>query len=298
MKKISLVLISITILVAGWYLFVKKYGYEIRFESKYGQGSIYYDFVDASIINESQITIEKKYEEIIQKKHLGDTLFTFKWRFLYKTDSTTRVIIQVRNENAPLSSRLNILNPINARYSNQLKTYFKEYHKYMVASQKDYEVTLTGQDSLEHTSCVCTTTTTSLSDKATAMRSLLFKLQEFFDKNKIKQIDNPLLRLTDWDTDKEKITFDFCFPILDRSNLVKTPHTFITQIDAANSLTSEFKGNYRYSHRAWQDLKLQAKRDHIELSDTLIEVYYNNPMIDNSSSRTWKSKTYIPINKP
>lgn len=294
MKRFFTTLFILGILAAAWYLFIKEYDYQINFKGAYGPASIYYDLLDAEASNTENITAKKNFTNIIQHKTLGDTLYTFEWLLKPETDSTTQITVNIKDESNPFAARLNVLNPFDDFYSSNLKHYFIQFNKNLSQAQSAYAVKLGNKEKFEGGYCICASSRNKLNKKATEMTGLLSVIQQFFDKNNVKPSGNPLLYVSNWDVDNSEITFEFCFPINQRDSLETTTGTTLKTLPSFNALTAEFTGNYAFSHRSWADLLLKAKREDIPVKKNLIEVYYNNPMVEIEATK-WKSKIYMPL---
>ena len=294
MKRFFTVFLALGILVAAWYLFIKEYDYQVNFKGAYGPASIYYDLLDAEAANTENITAKRNFTDIIQYKTLGDTLYTFEWLMKPENDSTTHITVNIKDKSNPIAARLNVLNPFDDFYSSNLKQYFIQFNKNLSQAQSAYSVKLGKQEKFEGGYCVCASSRNKLNKKATEMTGLLSVIQQFFDKNNVKPNGNPLLYVSDWDVHNNEIAFDFCFPINKRDSLETTRGTNLKTLPSFDALTSEFKGNYAFSHRSWADLLLKAEREDIPVEKNLIEVYYNNPTIEIEATK-WKSKIYMPL---
>lgn len=105
-----------------------------------------------------------------------------------------------------------------------------------------------------------------------------------------------MLKVTQWDNDKNEIVFDFCFPIQLSDNLRENQEIKLKQIKSSKSLHAVFNGNYRQSHLAWFDLYEKARRENISVDLLPLEVYFDNPMTG-SESVVWRADIYLPLSE-
>lgn len=296
MKKIGIVLLSLVILALGWYLFVKKFDYQISFKTKYGPSAIYYDFYDAQEINRDTLLSSIKYSQLEQRSILGDTTFLFEWNFEKNTDSTTQVTVNIKESSHPFAARLNVLNPFNSDYVTQLKSYFKEYNWLMDEKQKKYRIDQELQETIfTGKTCVCTFSEAKINFKAHNMLDQLSILDYFFYENNVKPTGDPLLIMEKWDHDEEHIKFKFCFPLKMSDSLALTRNTTFENIPDFEAYGATYNGNYKFSHRQWAEMQSQIKQKGEKVSDTIIEVYHNSPLVD-TNAENWSATVYIPKN--
>ena len=294
-KRIVLSLLVLALCIAGWYLFIKEYDYQVNFKGNYGQASVYYDLLDAQKSNEQNQISKQPFQEILENKQLGDTLFTFQWLLQTETDSTTHITVNIKDRTNPLAARISVLNPFDNTYSSYLKKYFIELKNDLKVAQSAYSVNLDEEkEEFKGKYCVCAQGESKTDQKASEMLALMGVIDRFFNKNQLKPIDNPLLWIENWNNLENKINFNFCFPINKSDSLVFTPGTSLKMLPSFEAVTAEFTGNYKLSHRSWGDLLLKSDADHIQIDKKIIEVYYNNPMTE-SNSETWKSRIYMPV---
>ncbi|MAZ27607.1 MAG: hypothetical protein CL868_11095 [Cytophagaceae bacterium] len=294
MKKIALILLILVVAGLSWYLFIKPYDYSVSFRTKYGPSAVYYDFLDARDINTDSLLSTKKYSEIQQVKTLGDTIFNLRWHFAKASDSTTKVTVDVRDETHTVAARVNVLNPFNSRYTDQLKSYFNEYNWLMDEKQREYTIGQTIKDTVfAARECICTSSSSKIRLKAHHMVEQLADLDDFFFENQVKPTGDPLLLLEKWNEPNDYITFDFCFPILKNDSLRLTPKTHFISLPSLPSYSAAYKGNYKYSHRQWAEMGSKLAEEGAAHQDTIIEVYHNSPLVD-TNPKSWKATIYIP----
>jgi len=294
-KRILVILLVFALGGVIWYLFIKEYDYQVNFKGNYGSASVYYDLLDAQKSNQKNQISKEPFQEILENKQLDDTLFTFQWILQTETDSTTHVTVNIKDRTNPLAARLNILNPFDDSYSSYLKKYFLELKKNLDYAQSTYSVKLDQEkNDFKGQYCVCAQGESETEQKAPIMLALMGSIDHFFNKNNLSPADSPMLWVNQWDLVKNRISFNFCFPIAKKDSLVTTPGITLKTLPSFEALSAEFTGNYRLSHRAWADLLLNAKSKNIALDKEVIEVLYNNPRTE-SNSETWKAKIYMPL---
>ena len=109
------------------------------------------------------------------------------------------------------------------------------------------------------------------------------------------QLDGPpLIKIIDWDQEKDRIRFNFCFPVLQQVSLPELPEIQYVSIKPNKVLKAEYYGNYQTSDRAWYALMDYADKNNISVSKLPVEVFYSNPTIGGDAMQ-WKAEIYMPI---
>ncbi|HEA31007.1 MAG TPA: hypothetical protein ENH91_13615 [Leeuwenhoekiella sp.] len=303
MKKVIIIFCSVIILSLCWYLFIKKYDYQISFESDYGPGAVYQEVLDLKTLNSTDslktVTLNgwKSFNKITQTAHLKEVdSIELVWDFEALHDSITKITVRTRSTTNKFLQRLSIINPF------QKNNYIQELKEDLIAFQKQlYELKgiytiQQGEDAVTTpgATCACITSTTSIKGKAGAMIANISRLEEFLNKNELKQDGFPMVQVRHWYIPENIITFDFCFPIAENATARAENDVFIRKIESTKAISATFHGNYKLSHRAWFDLYERAKNENLSIIAEPLEVYRGNPM-NGGNPIKWQADIYLPL---
>ncbi|MGB8705777.1 MAG: hypothetical protein WCD31_12160, partial [Gillisia sp.] len=262
MKKFFYAFLFIGIAVVVWYLFIKEYDYQFRFNAKYGPASVYKEILQWENFDEKdslfhiKLLRKKPFTEILQEVKLqGNKNLRLQWELEYKNDSVTRVLVNTLASGHSLSNRLQILNPFaESTYVSRLKPKLGRLLQDLSKRQDSYSITF--KDTLTSPSVYCAyiKTKSTAEGKARAMTSYVGELEDYLQQNHLKLKGHPMVKITHWDLQTDSIYFDFCFPIEYKKGLPETGDVKLKEIKASKSLLAVFHGNYGLTHLAWYDL--------------------------------------------
>lgn len=304
MKKIILVFLGLVFLGLGWFLFIKEFDHQFRFETKYGPGTAYQEILNvdkfkADDPNSNVRTLKKEpFKNLVQQVDLlnGNHLI-LDWNFDFVNDSVTQVTVHTLDEQNSFQNRLKILNPFGKNEKIAiLKSTLSALNTKINAHQNYYKITLKDTASNPASKCACITSSTTIEKKAMAMMSTIDKLEDFVEHNELKLEGFPMLKVTYWDLETDEITFDFCFPITAKKDLVANGTIQLKRIESQESLEAVFNGNYRLSHLTWLDLIEKAQRENIAVENLPLEIYYTNPRMGGDAIE-WKAVVFMPLKK-
>ena len=304
MRKIIIISFALAIIAALWYIFIKEYDYQFRFKAKYGPATVYQEilnwqnFTSLDTLQNIKVLEKDPYSGILQKVKLSnkDSLL-MEWEFEYINDSVTQVIVYTLGSKNQFKNRLGILNPFKkSSHLAKLKEKLSAFNERLNTRQKAYKITITDTLTSPAFDCACITSKSTMESKASAMMATVRIIEAYILENDLNLQGSPLLKITNWDMDKNEIVFDFCFPIQFRDNLNETEEIQFKHIKSSKSLHAVFNGNYRQSHFAWLDLYEKARRENIAVIPLPLEVYFDNPMTG-SESIDWRADIYMPLSE-
>lgn len=305
MKKILLIFLALLLSGSVWYLFIKKYDYQFTMEAKYGPGSVYNEISEWKRLNpdisKDNIAVSQgePFKNLTQKVYsFDDEAVEFYWEFEKRNDSLTDVVLNVRSENNSLGNRLDIMNPfVESNYIDSLKQHLLAYRLRLQNYQTAYRIQIT--DSIVNSpalDCIChTSKNIPVKGKAVEMVKTIDILEDYLLNRDLKLTGSPFVQVIKWNRDENIIDFDFCFPVnLPRDSRPNGEVKF-REIPSSKSLKAVFNGNYRLSHKAWFDLLYTAEEMELKTDGLPLEVFFNNPNVESTSSTTWKAEIYLPI---
>ena len=302
MKKIISISLVVALIVAVWYLFVKEYDYQFRFKANYGPATVYQEilnwenFTPADTLANIKVINKEPYSGLLQEVDLDNkNSLLMEWEFEYINDSVTQVTVNTLDKENQFKNRLEILNPFKkSRHFAKLKEHFSAFNEMLNVRQNAYKITISDTVTSPSFDCACITSKTKVENKANAMMATIRTIEYYLSDNDLKLQGFPLLKVSQWDMDKNEIVFDFCFPIKSIDSLKETGEIRLMHIESSKSLFAVFNGNYRQSHFAWLDLYEKARRENIAVNPLPLEVYIDNPMMG-AESAEWRADIYLPL---
>lgn len=304
MKKLFLLVLILAVSTLVWFLFIKKYDYQFHFKTLAGMASTYEEIKGGQalgLFNEQGIvTTEEEFpfSHLVQNVTSGDTILSMEWRLEYENDSVTRVKVRTLNNEHKLKNRLAILNPFRqSEYVFNLAQKLSKFKQRLDLKQGFYAINIEEISKSPELTCICTTSTNiGIKKKALEMMEKIEIIESYLVQYNLKLNGYPFLKVTDWDISKEKINFDFCFPLDIPEGLEETELVKIKNYPGQESLKGIFNGNYRESHLAWYELLAKARRDDIAVEQKPLEIYFNDPRMGENAIE-WKAEVFMPLDK-
>lgn len=302
MKKNKILLTIVLLGSLVWYLFIKPHDYIVRFKIQTSPGTLFSAVEEWNMINQKKNIFSYKINNKVPFRSLSETLYVnemdleIDWSFKSLTDSTTQVIAGITEE------KNSIYNRITAPFANTL---FKKMILELVQDYKDgiedqlkkkFKVTVVGVDlTPELNYAYVEYKNIQIRNKARQMMKKDFKLLTFINKHDLKKGEFPFLIVNNWNLDKNTIDFRYCFPVKRIDSIPYSKDIKFDTMISKKALKLIYNGNYSTSDRGWFALKEYAKRHNINVTNKLVEIYYDNPNISGDEIN-WKTEVYLLIN--
>lgn len=294
MKKVIWTIGGVAVLVLSWYLFIRPFEFEVNFDSKTLPGDIIQTIKiwDRSMENAVVEKVDSIYS-LTQKITWRERSYVYTWNFELTDDSTTHVNIQITEPGRKIRNKL--LVPFTNQYIEQdAKDIAQQFFNILKEHLRITRVTILGETEMESSFCVCSTLETKQIEKANGMMRDFDLLTSFIVNNNLAANGKPIVRITAWDHNLDKVKFDFCFPIVKTDSLPSSNLVFYTEIKGQRALKAEYNGNYITSDRAWYALQKFAKDNDYEVNGLPIEQFFNNPNLGRNEHQ-WRADVYLPI---
>jgi effector-binding domain-containing protein len=298
-KRLAYIILLLLVGTGIWYVFIKKYDYQVSFEAKHAPGIVY-----QKLLNWNQGRATKEVYTILNKTPFSevelelnqDSLKTLmKWEFYSISDSVTKVKIHFKDQENSISERLKFLVGQSGFVKNSIKT-AKKVRTELIAHNTRYRVNTPEIAIMPERRCACTKTDSiKMLLKANNMMRENEKLAYFLVRNGLSVTDFPLLKVTRWDQDKEEIDIEFCFPVpKDKDDYLPIDGVYLKSFPKQKALKTIFNGNYLISDRAWYKAVDYAERNQIDIEPNPIEFYYDDPH-SGTNELSWKAEIFFPI---
>ena len=299
MKRIIAFLLIIVSVVIIWYLFIKKYDYQVSFLVKGAPGSIYHQVIGweswgEDLKTKNVTTLDTLlFKKIRQKVSLKDTVLNLDWNIVSVNDSISKIKVGVLSGNHSLMNRLGLLTG-ETIFTKSLKREFKRFGKGVNDFSKTFRIHIEGESDLPALEYLYVSSASNRSNKAGMMMQTNSDLFPKIKENNLELNGSPFVKVKKWNEINDKIQFDFGFPIKYKDSLPISSIIKHNKISTQKAIKATFYGNYRHSDQAWFALMEYAKRRSILIDKKPLEIFYNNPMQDGDASK-WKAEIFMPL---
>lgn len=297
--KIKGSIFVILIAFIAWYFLIKPSDYTISFEAKTATGTVFQGIQEWSALKtksntENYTSVEKRnFDFIKQELKLGDEHLFYSWTLKSINDSTTKVIVDIKDENHSWYNKLTvpfIATPFREKQIARVKDFKAGLEEHL----KAFKVRVDGEGESTPAYVAYVSLTSVMQEKAQTMIANDAIITGYLYTNKIKIIGKPFVEVTNWDRDKETLTFNYCFPISKNATQVADTNVKFKAIPAMKGLKATYYGNFRTSDRAWFALLDYANRNGLELENKVLENFLANPF-NGGNELEWETKIIIPF---
>jgi effector-binding domain-containing protein len=293
-QKISLLVTAMIIVVLGWYLFVKPNDYQITFTANTFPGAINQTIKSWDKRMQSNIPIKQDgLLNLEQQLKFNDSIINYNWEIIPVTDSTSKVKVKVTDLNNSFMNKVMI--PFTSTVlEKRSKKNLISFNQYLNDHIKKFRVSIVGEDELKSTFCAYLTVKGSQSEKAFEMMREFPFLSGFVDNYNIAAEGTPFVEITKWDMENDSIEYNFCYPVIESDSLPLNDEIKYKEFKGSKALKAIYNGNYITSDRAWYLLLKYAEKHNIEVANTPVEIFYDNPSMGGDELK-WKAEIFMPI---
>ena len=295
MKKLGYVLLFIVLGGLIWYLFLKPSDYIIRFEAKANAGTINQTLKlwDQTLDIVEKISQQENLYHLKQKVQFGDSIHEYIWNIQPLTDSTSKVIVGVRDTKHSLKNKIQV--PFTeTNFVKRSKATVLDFMDNLLDHTKRIKVTIIGEEESPSKYLAYVPLKVTQFQKAGGMMENFSYLTNELYINGVELDGPPMIEITKWDMENDSIYYNFGQPIIRSDRLPMGSDIQYKRIFPKRALKAEYNGNYITSDRAWYALLDYAAANNIEVEPNPIEIFYNNPNTG-GAELTWKAEIYMPI---
>ncbi|RDY59464.1 GyrI-like domain-containing protein [Flagellimonas nanhaiensis] len=298
MKK---VIYAVLFLVVGgliWYLFLKPSDYIVRFQASTFPGAINQTLKlwDQSVETVSNIEQQGDLYHLEQKLKFGDSIHHYHWSIEPLTDSTSKVTVRISDEDHSLKNKINI--PFgDTNFEKRSRRTVLDFMENLREHTKKFKVTIVGEEEIPSKYIAYIPVKVTQFQKAGGMmKNFSYLTGELISRG--AQLDGlPIVEVTKWDMQNDSLYYNFGQPIIRSEKLPIGTDIEYKRIFSKKALKAIYNGNYITSDRAWYALMDYAKKNNIEVENTPVEVFHNNPHVG-ADELNWKAEIYLPIKEP
>ncbi|WP_300023578.1 AraC family transcriptional regulator [uncultured Maribacter sp.] len=294
MKKGITIIIAVIFIALLWYFFIKPQDYQIRVIAKSNTGTVNQALKSWSkTLQEASIRQKDDLTHLEQMIVTGDSTHVYNWNITPINDSTSQLIINVKDKDHRLTNKLFI--PFtDTNFEKEARKTVTDFIENLNAHRKEFKVTFLGEDHLPSTYCACVEHKTTQSNKAFGMMESYPYINSVIASNGIQVNGVPFIETTDWNMQNDSISFNFCYPIIKTDSLPFIKDLVYKEFIGMKSLKAIYNGNYMTSDRAWYTLVDYAEEKNIAIEKKPIEFFFNNPNMGGDALR-WKAEIFMPL---
>ena len=294
MKKISAIVGFLLVGFLLWYLIIKPYDYLVTFKIKTTAGTINQSIKlwNTSIENTRPIQ-QENLKNLTQQIIIKDSTYNYEWSISSLNDSISKVSVYVTDIDHSFANKISIpfgTTDFEKRTQNTI-TDFIEKLKEHLSKTRVSEVVV---DSTRSTYCAFIPMKGLQIEKASGMMQNYSLLTSILSVENIEMNGTPFVEITNWNTQNDSITYNFCFPVIKSDSLPKDARIEYKQYNGVKALKAIYNGNYITSDRAWYALLDYAENHDIVVAKKPLEVFYSNPNFGGDELQ-WKAEIFLPI---
>ncbi len=295
MKKILYSILFIVLIGLVWYLFIKSYDYTVRFETKTFPGAINQTLKlwDQTLDTVAKIRQDGSLYRLTQKVKFNDSIHTYHWKIKPITDSTSKVQVNIKDENHSLMNK--VLVPFtDTDFEKRSRKTVLDFMENLQDHIGKFKVTIIGEAELPSKYVAYIPLKTTQFQKAGGMMKNYSYIGQTLLKSQVEFDGPPMVEITKWNRNKDSLAYNFCYPIIRSDRLPMDTDIEYKRIFGKKALKAIYNGNYITSDRAWYALLDYAKNNDIPVEAKPLEIFYDNPNTGGDEIN-WKAEIYLPI---
>jgi effector-binding domain-containing protein len=295
MKKILIGILAVVVLLLAGYLFIYPYDYQVRFVAETFPGTINQSVKlwHKSVGVDGTEVIQEDLNHLEQQVQVGDSIHLYRWSIEPISETTSRVTVQIKDPEHSLKNKL-LVPFTDAEVEKLAVQYVSQFAQDLNDHIDLFKVTIDGEAELPSTFYAYVELNTSQHGKAGGMMENYMLLSNVLLDNQVTMNGPPMIVVNHWDREKDSLDYNFCFPIIRSDRLPRHPEIQYKRIFPKRAIKATYNGNYITSDRAWYALLDYAEREGLEVEETPVEVFYNNPNMGGDALQ-WKAEIYLPL---
>jgi len=294
MKKVYLILGALLIGGLIWYLFIYRFDYLVTFEAKANSGTINQTIkLWNSTLNGGEIDTYEDLQHLTQTLPFNDSTHVYDWRISPLNDSTSKIKVFAKD------SANSLLNKIKVPFSDtdfekRTRKMLLDFNEKLREHLNTIKIEVIGVEEVDSIFCAYLEVKSSQFGKAGAMMKNFPLLDPYLINNGAKLNGLPIIEITKWDTQKDSLEFNFCYPVVPSDTLPAHPELKYKMIASKKAIKAIYNGNYITSDRAWYALMDYAEKNNLEVTGHPLEFFYNNPNMG-GNELNWKAEIFMPL---
>lgn len=295
MKKTVIGILIVLLIAFVGYFIIYPYDYIIRFEANTFPGTINQSvklWNKTAGVAGSPVVQEDLYH-LEQQVQAGDSVHIYNWEISPLTENSSKVTVRIKDRDHSWKNKL--LVPFTE--SEVERSGIKHVSDFVNDLQDHidlFKVQIEGEAEMPSTFYAYVELKTDQHGKAGGMMDTYMMLSDVLVRNNVTLNGPPMILVDQWDRKTDSLEYRFCFPIIRSDQLPQHPKIKYNRIFPKRALKATYNGNYITSDRAWYALLDYAESQGIEVEETPVEVFFNNPHMGGDALR-WKAEVYLPL---
>ncbi len=278
-----------------WYLFIKPYDYLVSMTYRTTVGTINQSIKSwGKAKKNNSLLREQDFFNLEQKWQFNDSVHEYHWKIIPVNDSTSKVKVYIKDVANSFKNKL-LLPFSTSNFEQRTKKNIFDFNRSITEHMGNFKVSV--EDSVQQppsTYCAYIPIQSTQLLKAKGMMGNYPILSGVLADNNVQLNGRPFLEITNWNRNKDSLSFNFCFPIIKSDSLPQNGPLKYKEFKGQKSLKAVYNGNYITSDRAWYALLNYAQKKGYEVSETPVEVFHNNPNFGGDELQ-WVAEIYMPI---
>ncbi|NNE03079.1 MAG: AraC family transcriptional regulator [Eudoraea sp.] len=294
MKKVYFILGVFIIGGLIWYLFVYRFDYLVTFNAKANSGTINQTIkLWNSTLDGAEIEVYEDLQHLTQTIPLKDSTHVYDWRITTVNDSTSKIKVFAKDSNHSLLNKIKV--PFSdTDFEKRTRKMLLDFNEKLREHIDNIKIEVIGVTEVDSIFCAYLEVKSSQFGKAGGMMKNFPLLDPFLVNNGATLNGLPIIEVTKWDTVKDSIEFNFCYPILPSDSLPVHPDLKYKMIPSKKAIKAIYNGNYITSDRAWYALMDYAEKKNLDITGHPLEFFYNNPNMG-GNELNWKAEIFMPL---
>ncbi|MEN0049857.1 MAG: hypothetical protein AAF806_22540 [Bacteroidota bacterium] len=299
MKRIGIISLILLFTITIWYLFLKTNDFEVRMTISTAPGTVYKNVLDWNKglnkgKSQSKIISKTPFEHLLQRYQYEDFDLELNWTIEALNDTASTVLIGINDQKNPLEARIKKLfgaSPLEAF----LEQEFSGLHTVLLHHLEQFYVVIEGEENSPKAFVAYMNISCHQDQKADQMIINSPYINTFLKENGLTISANPFLEIVHWDRYTGMVNFNFCFPIELQEELPVHEEIQYKKVPPKKSLKATFYGNYSYTDEAWFALEAYRCKHQYQASETIVEVFYENPHTTGLRDIEWEAAVYMAM---
>jgi len=291
------VVFGITILMLGgliWYLFLKPNDYIVTFKSKAIPGALNQEIkLWASGLENAEFIEQRDLTNFVHQIEFNDSIHRYEWAIKPINDSISKIKVSIKDIDNSLLNRIYI--PFfNSDFEKRTKKTLMDCMTTIKEHTERFKVTVIGPSTIEPKFYAYVSLKSKQKEKALKMMENYSFLNSILIKNGLQLDGQPFIEINDWSIQKDSISYNFCYPIIQPDSLPVIKGLQFKQLVEQKAIKAIYNGNYITSDRAWYHLLEYANKNDISIKQQPLEIFYSNPNMG-GNELDWKAEIFMPL---
>jgi effector-binding domain-containing protein len=288
---LGILLISLLV----YYFAFRNFEYEVNFRTTTWRGDVVQTLrIWSKSLEKSKINSVDSIFGVQQEIRVDSHDYRFLWQLSRHSDSITDVSVQVSENGNEFINKM-LVPFMQSRIEIDSKELVTSFYQILKEHLKITKVKIDGLSYVDSANCICRRVRDSQANKASVMMREYQRLIEFIVNNEIISDGQPRIYVKSWSHGESMLEFDFCFPVrFAPPKIGEKSDFFFKKAVAMTALRATYNGNYITSDRAWYRLVEYANISGYEISNTPIEIFFNNPNLGGNEIE-WTTEVYFPL---